>query len=220
MAVAQLRLAGDHRADAAEEVAEHIGAVLLLLIGLHVIGVIGHEDQVVFLLKAEILRQQGAEALAQCLVLQPGLAQLAQQAVLLAVTDLLGCKGHIHQILAHAAGETFVQQGKIGLLLLLVQHAHRLVKVGDHLPGGAVHITAVEVGNIILGRLKPPLQLTDFFVVHDLLLLFAFACRFIVIAFSILSIVCKFDNPLTGFRLHFPADLIILETGTNSVKKK
>ena len=99
----------------------------------HVVSVGGEQDEIVRLAHVDALDDLAAEHLARGRVFQLRLAQGLQKAVLVAVGHLLRGKDHIDEVFAQRAGEGFLEQRQVHLLLLLAHEAHRGVDPGDDL---------------------------------------------------------------------------------------
>ena len=140
-----------HGADAAE----YIGKLLLAALVLpetvarterHVIAVRSQQDQVVVrqMQRACDLFIQGLHGL---LVLQAGVAQPHEQAVLVAVRDLRRREAQVGEGFAHSAGDAFFQQLQIFFLLTLRKQAHGKGEGGDELAVD-IDIAAVDFRDI------------------------------------------------------------------------
>ena len=129
--VAELRLSRFHRAHTAEHVLVHVAAIVLLpvlAVVRHVIDVIGHQDQVVLVFHVDVVDDAAVEFFPQGGVGQLALAKRGEQAVFLAVHDLLRGKGNIQQVLPQGAGQGLFQQAEVFLRLFLGQQTERLIK--------------------------------------------------------------------------------------------
>ena len=107
--IAQLSPSLLHRADAADEVAEHLFAgipvhlAVLAPVG-HIIGVGPQQDQIVVLPHVQGAGDLLVKGIPGLRVLQLGRPQGGEQAVLLAVRHLLGGKHDVNQVPAQGAG--------------------------------------------------------------------------------------------------------------------
>ena len=135
----------------------------------HIIGVAGDEDEIIFL-----QRHAGnhfvIELLQQFFILQLGLAQLHEQAVLLTANHLLVAERNVDKILAQRAGQRFFEQIEIGIGFFVRRKGERLRKDRDN-AAVFIDITAVYFGDIISVALELPAQLCNFFLIHGGLLL-------------------------------------------------
>ena len=166
--VAQLRLAVLHRTHAAEDAAVHVLRIPRLAVPApagHVVGVIGHEDQVVALPHVQALDDPLVELLADLAVFQLRLPQSRQEPVLVAVHHLLGGEHHVDEIFAQSPGQGLFQQAQVLLRLLQGHPAQGLVQVGDDLPL-CVDITAVDAAHGAPVRLETAAQLPQFLLIH------------------------------------------------------
>ena len=127
--------------------------------------VICQQNQIVHVLHIQRRGDLLIKGPAQRSVLQLARAQVRQQAMLLAVHDLLRGKGDVDQILIQRPGERLAQQLQILFRLLLRHQTQRLIQLGDDLTG-AVDETAVNMSDRVLLRLPPAAQLTQFLLIH------------------------------------------------------
>lgn len=74
------------------------------------------------------------EFLHRLLVLQGGVPQAHEPAVLLPLHHLPGLEGEVQQVLSQSSRQGAAQQGQQGLGLLLGHEGQRLVKLGHALP--------------------------------------------------------------------------------------
>ena len=168
--VPQLRRPVLHRADAADEVAEHLLAGVPVHLAVpapvgHVVGIGAQQDQVVALPHVQGLDDPLVKGLPGLRVLQLGVPQGGEEPVLLAVRHLLGGEHDVDEIPAQGARQGFFQQAQVFFRLLLGGHAQGLVDVGDDL-AAAVHIAAVYAADGALLRPEPAAQLTQLSLVH------------------------------------------------------
>ena len=170
MEVSQLRRPILHRADAADEVAEHLFAGIPVYLAVlapvgHIIGVGPQQDQIVVLPHVQGADDLLVKGIPGLRVLQLGRPQGGEQAVLLAVRHLLGGKHDVNQVPAQGAGQGLFQQAQVFFRLLLGHEAQGLVDIGDDL-AAAVHIAAVNTADGALLRPEPAAQLTQLSLVH------------------------------------------------------
>ena len=168
----QVRRGVLHRADGAEDIAEHLvgalgeGLVIGPLMG-HVVAVRGQEDDVIGVRQVQGLDDGLIEGLPGFLVLAVGPVQGGEQGVLPAPGHLGGGEGDVHQVPVRGPAEAPSQAVQIDRPLLLLQHGQGAVQVGYDLPVG-VDKAAVEAGDVVLLRLQSAPELSDFFLVHSL----------------------------------------------------
>ena len=167
---AQLHLALLHRADAADDVGEHlvrgVGLELVVLPPAgHVVGVVGQEDQVAAVPHIQALDDLLIKGLPGLAVLEAGGAQGGEQLVLGAVRHLLGGEHDVHLVLAQGAGQGLFQQAQVLLRLLLGHGAQGLGQIGNDLLAG-VDVAAVDVGDGAFIRAEAAAQLAQFFLIH------------------------------------------------------
>ena len=98
-------------------------------------------------------------------VLEFRIPQGHQEAVFVAVHDLLVGKGNVDQVSSQAPGEGFFQEAQIFFRLLLGHIAQGFVQVGNHVPA-AVDITAVNTAYGVLFRPETAAKLANFFQIH------------------------------------------------------
>ena len=124
----------------------------------------GQQDQIVSLQRGGLddLLEEGVHRL---LVVQGGVAQGHEQAVLLAADHLLGVKGQVDQIFSQASAEGAFENGEKGIGLLLGHHGERLVEAGDNLLV-FIDIAAADMGDIALVLAEAAADFSDFFFVH------------------------------------------------------
>ena len=98
-------------------------------------------------------------------VVQRGLTQAHEQAVLVGIGDLLCAKGQIEQIPVRRAGQGPAEDRQIFFLVLLRHQAEWLTERGQNFTAGG-DIAAVDGGQIGAVRLHTAPQLADLFVGH------------------------------------------------------
>ena len=166
--IAQQLLAGLHGADGADKVGEDLGAVFKpgAILGLEgdVVALVRQQDEVVFL-KADRADDRLEQLLPGLFVVQRGLTQAHEQAVLVGIGDLLCAKGQIEQIPVRRAGQGPAEDRQILFLVLLRHQAERLTERGQNFTAGG-DIAAVDGGQIGAVRLHTAPQLADLFVGH------------------------------------------------------
>ena len=111
--VVQLRLAHFQGADAAQKIGEHLLAVLVLAVTApagDVVDVAGQKEEVVGPLQLQAVDDLLIEGLARLPVLQPAVPQGGEQAVLLAVHDLLGGEDDVDEVFPQGPGQGLFQK--------------------------------------------------------------------------------------------------------------
>ena len=166
--IAQQLLAGLHGADGADKVGEDLAAVFKpgAILGLEgdVVALVRQQDEVVFL-KADRADDRLEQLLPGLFVVQRGLTQAHEQAVLVGIGDLLCAEGQIEQIPVRRAGQGPAEDRQIFFLVLLRHQAERLTERGQNFTAGG-DIAAVDGGQIGAVRLHTAPQLADLFVGH------------------------------------------------------
>ena len=166
--IAQQLLAGLHGADGADKVGEDLAAVFKsgAVPGLEgdVVALVRQQDEVVFL-KADRADDRLEQLLPGLFVVQRGLTQAHEQAVLVGIGDLLCAKGQIEQIPVRRAGQGPAEDRQILFLVLLRHQAEWLTERGQNFTAGG-DIAAVDGGQIGAVRLHTAPQLADLFVGH------------------------------------------------------
>jgi len=160
-----------HGADRAENVGKDLARGLAELravaaaIG-HVVALVREQDEIVSL-RLETADDSLVEGLERRLVLELRVAQRHEQAVLRGVRDLLCLEPHVEQIAVDRAREGLLEQGEIGLTVLLGHEAEGLAEGREDLAAVA-HVAAADGGDVgAVGSQAAP-QLADFFIVHSI----------------------------------------------------
>ena len=115
-AVAQLQFAVLHRAHTAHNVGEHRVALIRAILAVfasvgHIVGVVGQQDQIIALSHVQAVDDRLIEFLPHLAVLQPGVPQSHEAAVLIAVRHLLGGEHDVDEVPAQGPGQGLFQQG-------------------------------------------------------------------------------------------------------------
>ena len=167
--VAQGFFAGLYGADAAEHVFVYVSAVFALIIAAllrDVIGVAGHEDEIVVFAGVYAVDDAVIKALPQVRILQLALPEGGEQAVLLAVHHLLCGEGDIQQVFAESTGERLFQEVEIDFGFGAAENADGFFKFRDDLPVG-VDIASVDAPDVVVIRPDSPPDLAEFFLIHE-----------------------------------------------------
>ena len=114
-AVAQLQVAVLHGAHAAHNVAEHRVALIRAILAVfapvgHIVGVVGQQDQIIALPHVQTVDDRLIELLPHLAVLQPGVPQGHEAAVLVAARHLLGGEHDVDEVPAQGPGQGLFQQ--------------------------------------------------------------------------------------------------------------
>ena len=131
----------------------------------NVIGVVGHEDQVIALAHVEAFDDPLIKRIPPLRILQARFPQPHQGAVFVAVHHLPVGEYEINKVLSEAAGKRLLQQAQKLFRFLLRHHAEGFVEIGHDLLL-RVDVAAVDAADRGLVRLEAPAQFADFFLIH------------------------------------------------------